>query len=54
MTGGVTNELEKLIADGKGLLGGADSESLKLRRRCKIKQFSVLEASFSTLPVNFI
>lgn len=41
VTGGATQELEQIIAEGAGICGGATADALENRKRCKVRMFSL-------------
>ncbi|XP_033101009.1 calcium-activated potassium channel subunit alpha-1-like isoform X5 [Anneissia japonica] len=49
ITGGATPELEQILAEGRGMLGGpASPETIANRDRCRVAQLPLYEGSFAT------
>lgn len=54
MTGGATNEMELILAEGAGVRGGLSTpETIKRRNRCRVAQFLVFGGRFQNLNVSF-
>ena len=53
VTGGATQELEQIIAEGAGICGGATVEALENRKRCKVHMFSLNSAPLAKFGVHY-
>lgn len=55
VTGGATNELELILAEGAGVRGGyLSSDTVKRRERCRVAQMPIFHGPFTGITVIYV